>query len=196
MRADIAEIIDWAAIEWEVLSQPSLSAAIGEAISDSGDRHGSCTEARVMSDLSAITWWIGILTILVAIQTVAIAVMAIKGLKLFTRAHTTLDGVDRALEPITQGTRELIQDLHALRETAQRAERGVSSAIDGVTRTTDYVKHAVVRRFWPVFGTMAAGRAVFKAISARRRASRKTRDDEIADARFVAEGGPVHEQLR
>jgi len=146
-----------------------------------------------MSDFSAITWWVGILTILIGIQTIAIAVVAIKGLKLFTRAHTTLDGVDRALEPITQGTRELIQDLHALRETAQRAERGVSAAIDKVTMTTDHVKHAVVRRFWPVLGTMAAGRAVFRAISARRRASRKTRDDEIADAQFVAEGGPVHE---
>jgi len=146
-----------------------------------------------MSDLSAITWWVGILTILIGIQTAAIALLAVKGLRLFTRAHTTLDGVDRALEPITQGTRELMQDLHALRETAQRAERGVSAAIDGVTRTTEHVKHAVVRRFWPVFGTVAAGRAVFKAISARRHAPRKTRDDEIADAQFVAEGGPVHE---
>jgi hypothetical protein len=196
MSADIAEIIDRAANEWEVLSQPPLGTTIGSAISDSGGRHGSCKQLRVMSDSSAITWWIGILTILIGVQTIAIAVLAIKGLKLFTRAHTTLDGVDRALEPITQGTRELIQDLHALRETAQRAERGVSAAIDGVTRTTDHVKHAVVRRFWPVFGTVAAGRAVFKAIAARRRASRKTRDDEIADARFVAEGGPVHEQLR
>jgi hypothetical protein len=146
-----------------------------------------------MTDLGAITWWMAILTILIGIQTIAIAFVAIKGMGLFKRAHTTLDGVDRALEPITQGTRELIQDLHALRETAQRAERGVSAAIDRVTTTTDHVKHAVVRKFWPVFGTMAAGRAIFKAVSARRRASRKTRDDEIADARFVAEGGPVHE---
>ena len=146
-----------------------------------------------MSDLGAITWWMGILTVLIGIQTVALAVLAIKGQRLFTRAHTTLDGVDRALEPITQGTRELIQDLHALRETAQRAERGVTAAIDGVTRTTDHVKHAVVRKFWPVFGTVAAGRAIFKAVSARRHMPRKTRDDEIADAQFVAEGGPVHE---
>jgi len=196
MSADIAEIIDCAANEWEVLSQLPVKHAVGNAISDSGFRHGSCSYPRVMSDFSALTWWIGILTVLVGIQTVAIAVLAIKGQRLFARAHTTLDGVDRALEPITQGTRELIQDLHALRETAQRAERGVSAAIDGVTRTTDHVKHAVVRRFWPVFGTVAAGRAVLRAISARRSASRKTRDDEIADARFVAEGGPVHEQLR
>ena len=146
-----------------------------------------------MSDLGAITWWLAILTILIGIQTIAIAIVAIRGLKLFSRAHTTLDGVDRALEPITQGTRELLGDLHALRETAQRAERGVSAALDKVTMTTDHVKHAVVRRFWPVFGTVAAGRAVFRAISARRHAPRKTRDDEIADARFVAEGGPVHE---
>jgi len=146
-----------------------------------------------MSDLGAITWWLAVLTVLVGIQTIAIAIVAIRGLKLFTRAHTTLDGVDRALEPISQGTRELIADLHALRETAQRAERGVSAALDKVTITTDHVKHAVVRRFWPVFGTVAAGRAVFRAMSARRRAPRKTRDDEIADARFVAEGGPVHE---
>jgi hypothetical protein len=146
-----------------------------------------------MSDLGAITWWMGILTVLIGIQTVALAVLAIKGQRLFARAHTTLDGVDRALEPITQGTRELIQDLHALRETAQRAARGVTAAIDGVTRTTDNVKHAVVRKFWPVFGTVAAGRAIFKAVSTRRRAPRKTRDDEIADAQFVAEGGPVHE---
>ena len=146
-----------------------------------------------MGDLGALTWWVGILTVLVGIQTVAIAILAVKGLKLFTRAHTTLDGVDRALEPITQGTRELIQDLHALRETAQRAERGVTAAIDRVTTTSDHVKHAVVRKFWPVFGTVAAGRAIFKAVSARRHAPRKTRDDEIADARFVSEGGPVHE---
>ena len=146
-----------------------------------------------MGDLGALTWWVGILTVLIGVQTVAIAILAVKGLKLFTRAHTTLDGVDRALEPITQGTRELIQDLHALRETAQRAERGVSAAIDRVTATTDHVKHAVVRKFWPVFGTVAAGRAILKAVSARRHTPRKTRDDEIADARFVSEGGPVHE---
>ena len=146
-----------------------------------------------MSDLGALTWWLAILTILVGIQTIAIAIVAIKGSKLFTRAHTTLDGVDRALEPITQGTRQLIEDLHALQQTAQRAERGVTAALDKVATTTDHVKHAVVRRFWPVFGTVAAGRAVFKAISARRHSPRKTRDDEIADARFVAEGGPVHE---
>jgi hypothetical protein len=147
----------------------------------------------IMSDSGAITVWIAILTILVGIQTIAMAFVAVKGLRLFARAHTTLDGVDRALVPITQGTKELIEDLHALRQTAQRAERGVSAALDKVTLTTDHVKHAVVRRFWPVFGTMAAGRAVFRAISARRGASRKIRDDEIADARFVAEGGPVHE---
>jgi hypothetical protein len=146
-----------------------------------------------MNDLGALTWLVGILTVLVGVQTVAIAVLAVKGLKLFARAQTTLDGVDRALEPITQGTRELIQDLHALRETAQRAERGVSAAIDRVTTTTGHVKHAVARKFWPVFGTVAAGRAILKAVSARRHIPRKTREDEIADARFVAEGGPVHE---
>jgi hypothetical protein len=146
-----------------------------------------------MSDPGALTWWLAALTILIGIQTIAIAIVAIKGAKLFTRAHTTLDNVDRALQPVAQGTRELLADLHALRDTAQRAERGVTAALDKVAITTDHVKHAVVRRFWPVFGTVAAGRAIFRAVSARRHAPRKTRDDEIADARFVAEGGPVHE---
>jgi hypothetical protein len=146
-----------------------------------------------MSDSGAITWWLAILTVLVGVQTIALAFVAIKGVALFKRADSTLDAVDRAIEPITQGTRELLGDLHALRETAQRAERGVSAAIDRVSITTDHVKHAVVRRFWPVFGAVAAGRAIFNTISARRRPSRKVREDRLADARFVAEGGPINE---
>ena len=146
-----------------------------------------------MSDPSAITWWMAILTILVGVQTVALAFVAIKGIALFKRTESTLDGVDRALEPIAAGTRDLLGDLHALRETAQRAERGVSSAIDRVSTTTDLLKVAALRRFWPVLGTLAAGRAVFKTISARRRTSRRVREDQAADAQFVAEGGPIHE---
>jgi hypothetical protein len=146
-----------------------------------------------MSDPSAITWWMATLTILVGIQTIALAFVVIKGVALFKRAESTLGAVDRAIEPFTQGTRELLGDLRSLLETAQRAERGVTAAIDRVASTTDYVKHAVVRRFWPVFGAVAAGRAIFNTVSARRRLSRKVREDQIADARFVAEGGPINE---
>lgn len=149
-----------------------------------------------MGDLTALTWWLAILTLLVAVQTTALAFLAIRSMGLFKRAESTLDGVDRALEPIAAGTRDLLGDLHALRETAQRAERSVSTAIDRVSITTETVKHAVVQRFWPVFGTLAAGRAIFRSFKSRRRPSRPGRDDredQVADARFVAEGGPIHD---
>lgn len=152
-----------------------------------------------MSDLTAISWWMGALTVLVAVQTVAVAFIAVKGIALFRRTESTLDSVDRALEPITEGTRELLQDLHALRETAQRAERGVNAAIDRVSATTGHVKHAVVARFWPLYGALTAGRAIVKSLSARKRqsasrpASKLSREDEDARARFVAEGGPIHD---
>jgi hypothetical protein len=134
-----------------------------------------------------------LLTILVGVQTLVLVVIAFRALGLMKRAETTLDNVDQALKPIAASSQGLLQDLHALRETAQRAERRVTAAIDRVASTTDHMKHTVVARFWPVFGTVAAGRAVLKTLSARRRRSRGDREDEIADARFVAEGGPIND---
>ena len=125
-------IIDCAANDGKFFPHFRAAHGTSHAISVSGGRHGSCRQLIVMSDISGITWWMAMLTILVGIQTIAMAVIAVKGVALFKRADSTLDAVDRAIEPITQGTRELMGDLHALRETAQRAERGVSAAIDRV----------------------------------------------------------------
>ncbi|HXT69340.1 MAG TPA: hypothetical protein VN700_06280 [Vicinamibacterales bacterium] len=122
-----------------------------------------------------LTWWVVILTLLVAVQTVAITVVALRSLQLFKRAETTLDGVDRAVGPVTDGAKELLSDLQAVRATARRAQQ------------------AVILKAWPVFGVIAAGRAIAKQLSSRKRRSPDTRQDEDASARFTAEGGPIHD---
>ena len=143
-----------------------------------------------MSDLGAVTWWLAILTILVGVQVVAFALLAFRGMQLMKRAEHTLDTTERALGPVVSETRELLADLRALRQTTQRVERGVTNAIETAGRGVTLVKTGVVRRFWPVFGVLAAGRAITRKISARR-SSRDKREDEIAAARFIAEGGPT-----
>ena len=121
-----------------------------------------------MSDLGAVTWWLGGLTILVGIQVVALALLAFHGIRLVKRAETALDSVEQKVEPVVAEAKDLIADLRALRETTQRVERGVTNAIDKAGRGVQMAKLGVVRRFWPVFGVVAAGRAIAKRVSARR----------------------------
>ena len=142
-----------------------------------------------MSDLSAITWWLAALTILVGVQAVALALLAFRATKLVKRAETTLESAERSFQPVVAEAKDLIADLRALRQTTQRVERRVTSAIDTAERGVQLVKVGVVRRFWPVFGALAAGRAIASRVSARRRASREKRQDDLAATRFDAEGG-------
>ena len=128
-----------------------------------------------MDNTTALTWWLAILTVLVAAQTSAIVVLAVRGLRLFKRAETTLDSVDRAVGPMTDGAKELLSDLQAVKQTARRASQ------------------VVMIKTWPVLGVFAAGRAIVKQLSARKRRSSDSRLDADARARFTDEGGPIHD---
>jgi hypothetical protein len=125
-----------------------------------------------MTDPNPVMWWMVVLTVLVGVQAVALVVLAVKATVLFRKAES---------------------ELHAIRLTAQRAEQGVSTAIDRVTATTDHLKSLVAHRLWPVFGTMAAGRAILRTLAARRR-SRRPGTDELDMGRFVNEGGPDNDR--
>jgi len=146
-----------------------------------------------MNDLSTLTTWVAILTVLVGVQLLVVIVLALRSMQLVKRVETSLQSAEQSLTPVLNEARALIDDLRSLRKTTQRIEHGVSSAYDKATAGLQFARAGVTRRFWPVFGALAAGRAVIRKISARRRSSRMTREDEIADARFVAEGGPIHD---
>lgn len=145
-----------------------------------------------MEDLGAITWWLGILTVLVGVQSLVLTLVAVRGLRLIRRAETTLAEADRALTPIAARATEVMDDLRALGDTARRADQGVRTAIDRAQRGVQLVGLGMTRRFWPVLGVWAAGRAVAAAVRARRNA-RQSREDETAEARFDAEGGSIHD---
>src|SRR5262245_48138491 len=99
---------------------------------------------RRMNDLTAITWWVAILTILVGIQVIAVTIFAVRGLQLFKRIHRTLDTAERSIQPVVAETMSLISDIRGLRETAQRVERGVAGVYDRAERGVQHARSAVV----------------------------------------------------
>jgi hypothetical protein len=127
-----------------------------------------------MSDPSAITWWMAILTILVGIQTIALAFVVIRGVALFKRAESTLGAVDRALDPITRGTREYWETCHLARPRS--GPSAASAAIDRVATTTDHVSTSSCGGSGRSSGPSPRA-APSSTPSQRRQPSRKVRDD-------------------
>ena len=146
-----------------------------------------------MEDSASITWWMALLTALVAVQTVMTVLIAVAGLRAMRRAEAALASAERSLAPLAARASSVLDDIGALSQTAQRADQSVRAALGHAERGLAFVKGGVVRKFWPVLGALAAGRAVAKSFRARRKLAPRTREDEIADARFVAEGGPIND---
>ena len=145
-----------------------------------------------MEDTASITWWMAVLTALVAVQTIAIGIIAFVGLRAMRRAEAALASAEQSLGPLAARASVVLDDLRALSTTAQRADESVRAVLGRAERGLALVSGGVTRKFWPVFGVVAAGRAVASRMRARR-AARPTRQDEIADERFVAEGGPIND---
>jgi hypothetical protein len=146
-----------------------------------------------VEDSASITWWMALLTALVAVQTIALGVMAFAGLRAMRRAEAALASAEQSLGPLAARASVVLDDLRALSNTAQRADQSVRAVIGKAERGLAFVGGGVTRKLWPVFGFLAAGRAVARTISARRKLTPPTREDEMADARFVAEGGPIND---
>lgn len=146
-------------------------------------------------DLGTIDRWLAVLAICVLLQTIATAGVAIYVVRFTRRAEAEIVKVRQAVDPLVASASASVEEVRGLIHSAQRADRRVRSVAGEVGRTVRDVRATVVNRLWPV---LAAARAVGAAAATfTRRAPRRLDgaawEDKVAEARFVAEGGPVYD---
>jgi hypothetical protein len=142
-------------------------------------------------DTTSINIWLGIIAIATLTQAVVIVVGGFLLARRVRRTEAALDTWRREVTPLLGRVRLALDDLADLSARVRRADDQLTSTIDKVSTGVDYAKAAVVARFWPAVGLMRGATAAWRVFRARQ-AARSDRQDALAVARFVNEGG-AHE---
>lgn len=129
----------------------------------------------------------------VVLQTVVNVVAAAVMLRAAQRARTIIDEARDVLAPLSKQAGVCLQDLHDLSDTVRRTDRAVRTASTAVRDSTRLAARVAGARAWPLFGALRAARAFIAVITQRLAptTSRRPSQDELDEARFVNEGGPI-----
>jgi hypothetical protein len=150
--------------------------------------------------------WLAIIAVATAAQACVVAGAAIVISRRLHRAEATLtaatselrERVERTTAIVEQAVKDArpmlarasmaLDDLTDLADRARRAETEVRTALGRASVGMQMAKAAMTARAWPALG-IAKGLAAGLRVVRSRRAARSHRDDAIAVARFVNEGG-------
>jgi uncharacterized pyridoxal phosphate-containing UPF0001 family protein len=83
-----------------------------------------------------------------------------------------------------------LDDVSDLVERTRRAEASVTAMVERVGTTVDHVKTVALTKIWPAVGIARGLRSAAAALRERRQRKFTDREmDEIAESRFLDEGG-------
>jgi hypothetical protein len=139
-------------------------------------------------DTTSINIWLGIIAVATLSQAVVIVVGGLLLLRRVQKAEAALDAWVRDVTPLIARVRLALDDLADLSARIRRADDQLSATLDKVSLGVDHAKTAVVARLWPAVGLVRGVAAAWRTIRSRRPA-RSDRQDALAIARFVNEGG-------
>jgi hypothetical protein len=143
-------------------------------------------------DTTALNIWLPVIALATVVQAVVVVIGALMIWRRIDRAETRLDAiaaeVRTELRPVAAQARAALDDVRDVAARIRRLDMQLTSATDAAARGLDHAKTAVLTRMWPAVGVVRAGAAVVRALR-RRSAPRDARQEALALARFVNEGG-------
>ena len=148
-------------------------------------------------DLQTTNLWLSVIAITSVLQIVMMLAVAYYVTQLIRRAQQAIDTVAADTRPLVRQVSAALTDVTELVERTRRAEASVtalvdrvSTTVDRVGTTVDRVKTVALTKVWPAVGIARGLRAAAAALRERRRRKSATADlDDVAESRFVDEGG-------
>lgn len=143
-------------------------------------------------EISALTVWVAILAVATVIQVLLLIGAAVVIWMRLARAEQRIDAIAAELRaeirPILAQLTGVMADVRDVTARIRRLDMQLTSAAESTARGLAQAKTAVVTRLWPAVSLVRAGAAAVRALR-RRSAPPEPRQDALALARFVNEGG-------
>jgi len=141
-------------------------------------------------DLQTTNLWLAIIAITGALQLVIVLGVAYYITQIVKRAQQAIDTVVAETRPLARQVTAALDDVADLVDRTRRAEASVTALVDRVGTTVDHVKTVALTRIWPAVGIARGLRVAAAKIREHRHRRARAKDlDEVAESRFVDEGG-------
>lgn len=118
-----------------------------------------------MVDLTWTNTWLAILAVISLIQFLAICVAGFMGYRMYQKAMTTLETVERVhIAPLRARVDNVLDQVQAVTDKVKHAQESVSDALRHVTGTGNAVAGAVKSKTWPIIGILQGLRSVASTV--------------------------------
>jgi uncharacterized protein YoxC len=141
-------------------------------------------------DLQTTNLWLAVIAITGLVQMAMTLAVAYYVTSLVRRAQQAIDVAVADTRPLMRQVSAALDEVSDLVDRTRRAEASVTALVDRVGTTVDHVKTVALTKVWPAVGIARGLRAAAAAIRERRRRRFSERErDEMAESRFLDEGG-------
>ena len=114
-----------------------------------------------MVDLTWTNTWLAILAVISLIQFLAICVAGFLGYRMYQKAMTTLETVERVhIAPLRARVDGVLDQVQAVTDKVRHAQESVSDALRHVTGTGSAVASTVKSKTWPIIGILQGLKSV------------------------------------
>jgi hypothetical protein len=118
-----------------------------------------------MADLTWTNTWLAILACIALIQFLVMCAAAIFGYRMYQKAMTTIETVERVhIAPLRARVDGLLDQVQAMTEKVRHAQDSVSDALRHVTGTGSAVAGAVRSKTWPIIGIIQGLKSVASSV--------------------------------
>jgi len=108
-----------------------------------------------MADLTTTNTWLGILAIVSLVEFLMLVVAGILAYRLYSRAITTLETVERVhIAPLRARVDGILDEVETVTAKVKYAQEVVTDAVRHVTGTGHVVAGAVKSKTWPIIGIL------------------------------------------
>lgn len=129
-----------------------------------------------MVDLTWTNTWLGILAVISLIQFLALCVAGFLGYRMYQKAMTTLETVERVhMAPLRARVDSLLDQVQNMTDKVRHAQESVSDALRHVTGTGSAVAGAVKTKAWPIVGILQGLKSVANTMMGNGRHERSDR---------------------
>ena len=106
-----------------------------------------------MTDMTWTNTWLAILALIAAIQFLIMCAAAFFGYRMYQKAMTTIETVERVhIAPLRARVDGMLDQVQAMTDKVRHAQESVSDALRHVTGTGTAVAGAVKSKSWPIVG--------------------------------------------
>ena len=118
-----------------------------------------------MVDLTWTNTWLAILAVISLIQFLAMCVAGILAYRMYHRAMTTLETVERVhIAPLRARVDAMLDQVQLMTDKVRHAQESVSDALRHVSGTGSAVAGAVKSKAWPIVGVLQGLKSVANSI--------------------------------